>query len=274
MAALTGRRIVLPETRELDLFARMLEERGAEVVRCPLIAILDAPEPAPIEAWVRRVIGGGADDLVLMTGEGLRRLRGVASNAGIEADFVAALKPLRKITRGPKPVRALREIGLDADLQAAVPTTEGVIATLTPLALTGRRFALQLYPESPTTLADFLVAAGASVDPVTPYVYASAAEDRQVLDAIERMAEGAVDVIAFTSSPQVRRLQDVARAHQREARLQAAFRRIKVASVGPVVTEALQRIGVVPAITTDGAFFMKPLVNKIVASVGRVDSST
>jgi uroporphyrinogen-III synthase len=271
--ALTGRRIVLPETRELDLFARMLEERGGEVVRCPMIAIRDAPERAPIEGWLRRVIGGGADDLVLMTGEGLRRLRGVASRAGIETDFVAALQRLRKTTRGPKPVRALREIGLDADLQAEAPTTEGVIATLATLALKGRRFAVQLYPESPMTLVDFLVAAGASVDPIIPYVYASAAEDQQVLEAIERMAEGEVDVIAFTSSPQVRRLEDVARSYQREARLAAAFRRTKVASVGPVVTEALQRIGVAPAITTDGAFFMKPLVNKIVAAIGRVEPS-
>jgi len=273
MAALTGRRIVLPETRELDLFARMLQERGAEVVRCPMIAILDAPDPAPIEAWLRRVIGGGADDLVLMTGEGLRRLRGVASKAGIEGDFVAAVKRLRKITRGPKPVRALREIGLDADLQAEAPTTEGVIATLAPLALKGRRFAVQLYPGSPSTLGDFLIAAGAVVDSVIPYVYASAAEDRQVLEVIERMAEGVVDVIAFTSSPQVRRLQEVARSYQREGRLRAALRRIKVASVGPVVTAALQQIGVAPAITTDGAFFMKPLVNKIVAAVGRAGSS-
>jgi uroporphyrinogen-III synthase len=272
MSALTGRRIVLPETRELDLFARMLEERGAEVVRCPMIAILDAPDPAPIEAWLRRVTGGGADDLVLMTGEGLRRLRGVAGKAGIEPDFVAAVTRLRKITRGPKPVRALREIGLDADLQAEAPTTEGVIATLAPLALKGRRFALQLYPGSPTTLADFLAAAGASADPVTPYVYASAAEDRQVLEVIERMAQGEVDVIAFTSSPQVRRLQDVARSYQREALLGAALQRIGVASVGPVVTEALRGIGVEPAITTDGAFFMKPLVNKIVAAVGRGES--
>ena len=42
MSPLAGRRVLVPETRELDLFQRMLEERGAEVVRCPLVAILDA----------------------------------------------------------------------------------------------------------------------------------------------------------------------------------------------------------------------------------------
>ena len=40
---LSGRRIVVPETRELGLLVRMLEERGAEAIPCPMIAIRDAP---------------------------------------------------------------------------------------------------------------------------------------------------------------------------------------------------------------------------------------
>jgi uroporphyrinogen-III synthase len=30
------------------LFAGLLERRGASVLRCPLIAIRDAPDPAPV----------------------------------------------------------------------------------------------------------------------------------------------------------------------------------------------------------------------------------
>jgi hypothetical protein len=74
MGDLSGRRIVVPETRELGQLVRMLEERGADTVSCPMIAIRDAPDPAPVEAWLRRFAGGACDDLVLMTGEGLRRL--------------------------------------------------------------------------------------------------------------------------------------------------------------------------------------------------------
>jgi uroporphyrinogen-III synthase len=43
--ALAGRRIAVPETRELDVFAQMLERHGANVVRCPLVAIRDVPDP-------------------------------------------------------------------------------------------------------------------------------------------------------------------------------------------------------------------------------------
>jgi uroporphyrinogen-III synthase len=270
---LSGRRIVVPETRELDLFARMLEDRGAEVLRCPMVAIVDAPDPAPVDAWLRRVIAGASDDLILFTGEGLRRLLGSARRSGLEPVFVAALTRLRKITRGPKPVRALREIGLDADLAAQPPTTEGVIATLAALDLRGRRVGVQLYPDSThDALLDFLQAAGAAADPVLPYAYVAAADDRQVIGIIDRMADGEVDAIAFTSTPQVRRLYNVAVAAGYEARLSAALLRTKVASVGPVVGDELRRIGARVDIATDGSYFMKPLVNEIVARLGHVET--
>ena len=106
---LQGKRIALAEARELDLLAGMLEREGASVVRCPLVAINDAPDAAPIEAWLGRIIAGKCDDVIFYTGEGMRRLVGFADRAGLKADFIAALKRVRKITRGPKPVKALRE---------------------------------------------------------------------------------------------------------------------------------------------------------------------
>ena len=127
----------MPETRELGQVVRMLEELGADTVPCPMIAIRDAPDAAPVEAWLRRFVDGTRDDLVLMTGEGLRRLLGFARRIDLESAFIDALRLTRKITRGPKPVRALREIGLAADVAADKPTTEGVIAALERHDLTG-----------------------------------------------------------------------------------------------------------------------------------------
>ena len=88
---LTGRRIVVPETRELGQLLRMLEERGADTVPCPVIAIRDAPDPVPINAWLRRFAKGTCNDLVLMTGEGLRRLLGFARRLDPEPAFRVAL---------------------------------------------------------------------------------------------------------------------------------------------------------------------------------------
>src|SRR5260370_23595153 len=78
---LAGRRIAILEHRELDRLGGMLEVQGAETLRCPLVAIADAPDAAPVMAWLRRFVEAPPDDLVLMTGEGRRRRCGFAEPA-------------------------------------------------------------------------------------------------------------------------------------------------------------------------------------------------
>jgi uroporphyrinogen-III synthase len=270
--ALAGCRIVVPESRELDLFATMLEAQGATTLRCPMVAILDLDDDRAALEWLRRLVSGGLDDLVLLTGEGLRRLLAVARCAGIEAPVVAALGRLRTIVRGPKPVRALREIGLAPGLTALAPTTEGVIATLKGEALAGRRVGVQLYPANPNDLLlEFLRGAGAIADPVLPYRYASNAETGRVREIIEAMAAGRVELIAFTSSPQLRRLADVARESDLEDALKAGLARTRIAAVGPVVAAAIAAMGGTVAIMPDDNFHMKPLVNAICAALAGGD---
>src|SRR5436305_1416966 len=109
---LTGYRILILETREEAQFSRLLTEQGADVLQCPMFTIHDAPDPAPIEAWIHRFIDQPCDDLVLMTGEGLRRLTKVVRRIGVEQPFVAALGGARKVARRPNPGRALRDDGL------------------------------------------------------------------------------------------------------------------------------------------------------------------
>jgi uroporphyrinogen-III synthase len=269
MEELNGRRIVVPETRELGQLLYMLEERGAEAIACPMIAIRDVPDAAPVEAWLRRFAKGTCDDLVLMTGEGLRRLLGFARRIDLEAAFIDALRVARKITRGPKPVRALRAIGLAADVLADQPTTEGIIAALGRHDLTRRRIGVQLYPGNANErLLKFIKSVGAEVDPVLPYVYASEVEDARVIAVIAELASGQVDAIAFTSAPQVRRFRDVARASGREAELLRGLERTVVAAVGPIVAAELNTIGVQVNVTPrDNKFFMKPLVRELTAAL-------
>jgi len=270
-APLSGRLIALPETRELDRLARMLEEQGAAVLRCPMVAIKDEPDPAPIRDWLMRF---ACDDLVFFTGEGVRRLHGFAQRLGLESAFLDALRAARKITRGPKPERALRELGLKSDLRAEEPTTDGLIATLSALDLRGRRVGVQLYPGNPNAkFIDFLRQAGAEPDPVLPYVYASAADDERVVELIERMARGEVDVVAFTSSPQVRRLFDVAKTTGHEESLQTALHTTAIAAVGPVVAGELEKRGLRVSITPDHGYFMKPLVSAIAAELSNNDNT-
>src|SRR6201996_7912373 len=214
---LNGYRILILETREEAQFSRLLAEQGADVMQCPMFIIRDAPDPAPIESWIRRFIDKPCDDLVLMTGEGLRRMMKVARRMGAEQAFVAALGKARKFARGPKPGRALREIGLEAQVTTEKPTSEGIAELLSRVDLSGHRLGLQLYPDKDhSVLIGAITAQGATVDTVLPYVYDAQAADTNIVTAIDEMAKGSVDAIALTSSGQVRRLIDVARDHHCE----------------------------------------------------------
>ena len=261
---LVGRTVALPESRELDQLSRLLEEQGATTLRCPLVSILDAPDPAPIDAWLQRLVAGAFDDLILLTGEGLRRLLARADRTGGRDAVVAALGRLRRITRGPKPARALHEIGLASDLPAAVPTSRGVIDSLSRFELTGRRVGLQLYGTDPgAELVAFLQGAGATVDTVAPYVYAPAIDDQRVRELIASMETGRVDAIAFTSASQIERLWQVARTGSLEPSLNSALAKTQVAAIGPVVHAALEERGVRVDINTGKPFVMKHLVGLI-----------
>ncbi len=264
---LDGRRIAILEHRELDRLGGMLEAQGARTLRCPLVAIADAPDPAPVLAWLRRFIDAPPDDLVLMTGEGLRRLRGFAERAGLTPEFRDALGRVRTITRGPKPAQALRELGLTPGVRTELPTSEGVAAALARGALRGRRVAVQLYPEAPATLVDFLKDAGAFPDPVSPYAYLPAAGGEAALGLIAEMEAGRIDAVAFTSAAQIAQLFALARAAKAEPRLRAGLGRTRIAAVGPVVAAELGRQGFSVAIMPQGSFFMKPLVTAIIAAL-------
>src|ERR1700741_2631661 len=161
---LNGYRILILETREEAQFSRLLTEQGADVLQCPMFTIHDAPDPAPIEAWINRAIERPFDDLVLMTGEGLRRLMKVVRRLGVETEFVAALGKARKFARGPKPGRALREIGLEPQMTTEKPTSEGIAEMVSRNRLTGHRLGLQLYPDKDhSVLIGAIEAQGAEV---------------------------------------------------------------------------------------------------------------
>jgi uroporphyrinogen-III synthase len=268
---LNGYRILILETREEAQFSRLLTEQGADVLQCPMFTIHDAPDPAPIEAWIHRFVDQPFDDLVLMTGEGLRRLMKVARRINVDQDFIAALGKARKFARGPKPGRALREIGLEPQVTTEKPTSEGIIEMLSRVDLRGHRVGLQLYPDKDHgVLIGAITAQGAKVDPVLPYVYDAQAADANIVTAIEEMAAGAIDAIALTNLGQIRRLIEVARAHGFEARLREGLAKTPIASVGPAVSDELKshglRTDIYPA---NDAFFMKPLISAMAAELGK-----
>jgi len=260
---LDGRRIALAEGRQLEELADMLAREGATPLRYPLLSILDAPDPAPVVAWLRDLIADRFTILVLMTGEGVRRLLGFAERAGLRDAAITAIGRVKTITRGPKPVKALQEVGLTPSRIADSPTTDGVIAALRSESLRGQHVGVQMYSPSNPPLTDFLGQAGAVAHPVLPYVYAPAADAARVAELIDRLTAGGVDAVVFTSSPQVTRLYEVAAERGKESALADGWKRTCVAAVGPVVAETLRERGAPVHVCPEQGFVMKNLVRQL-----------
>jgi len=268
--ALSGHTIAVPEARQLDVLAGLLERRGAQVLRCPLVGIHDATDQEPVVAWIKRRIATPAADLIVFyTGEGIERLVAAARRAGIDSDFLIALRNTRKLTRGPKPKRALRKLDLEAEIEAEEPTTAGLIDALKKIELPSRRVAVQLYAsDQDMLLVDYLRRRDVEPDCVAPYVYASAAEDAQVVELIDKLACGEVDAIAFTSKAQVQRLKKLARDKGLDAALRKGLATARVAAIGPVVGAELEAAGFRIDAMPEDSYSMKPLVTALCAVLG------
>ena len=262
--ALSGLHIAVPESRQLDVLKNLFERRGATVFSCPLVAIHDSPDKETINSWLQAFISSPPDYFIILTGEGIKRLSGFAERADCLSAWQQALAKTHKLARGPKPNRALKSLDLQADTLAVEPTTDGVIKTLEGMSITQATFAVQLYGDNPNhKLQDYLRSRQVAYNTVAPYIYASDAETEKVLELIEAMLEGRIDMICFTSQPQYKRLQTVAKQHECEDKLQQAMNAVKIAAVGPVVAQQLEEQGYRVDFMPTEQFFMKPMVTSM-----------
>ncbi len=123
----------------------MLEEEGAVALRCPLVQIADLEDTSQAEDWIEQLIA--AKTLRFHRPADRRwpaQSRDRPQRGKKRDDFIRALAKSRIVTRGPKPARALREIGLVPALTASEPTSAGILDTLKKKNLQGRRIGVQL----------------------------------------------------------------------------------------------------------------------------------
>jgi len=264
-SSLKGKTVALPESRQLDVLAALFERRQAKVLRVPMVTILDSPDQDSVICWLKAFINSPPRYFVILTGEGLRRLVAVAERSKLKDDFVYKLSMVRKICRGPKPVKALKEVGLNAEYLGKEPTTAGIIATLESLNLKNIDIAVQLYGADPNLpLIKYLHSCGASnVRSIAPYIYATHSDSAKVIDLIEHLHADKVDLIAFTSKPQVKRLFSVAKEYGLKSKLSEGLTRTHVAAIGPIMQQELQDHGVKVSVVPEGKYSMKPLIKAV-----------
>jgi uroporphyrinogen-III synthase len=238
---LRGLRVVAFEARRAVELARLLERHGAHVVPAPAMREAPLPPSPRLGELARALAAGEVAALLLLTGVGTRAL---APLLAPEPDTLAPLLArTRVVARGPKPLAALRELGIPGAIAVPSPNTwREVLATLDGLALPpGSTIAVQEYGGPPTELLAGLAARGHRVLPVSVYRWELPRDTTALRHGLDELLAGRADVAVFTSATQI---EHAFRVAPDAAALRAAFARVVVASVGPVCSEALDAHGV------------------------------
>ena len=243
-------RVVAFESRRAAEMATLIQRHGGVPFVAPAMREVPLADQHDAQRFARELEGGGIDVVVLLTGVGTRALVDAVAPVLPREPLVAALGRVTLIARGPKPVAALRELGLAPTLVVPEPNTwrELLDALDANVPVAGRRVAVQEYGVSNPDLLDGLAARGASVLRVPVYRWALPEDLGPLRDAIARLVAGDADVTLFTSATQIEHLRRVAADAAEVRTLVSAMGAVVVGSIGPVCSQALRRAGIAVAV--------------------------
>lgn len=245
---LQGLRVVCFESRRSAESSRMIARQGGEPVEAPALREVPLRGPAGLDALERDLVSGVPVLLVLLTGVGAELLiEGLQENLPRERVLELLSAPSTTIVcRGPKPHAALKPFGIKPAIVVGEPNTwRDVLREIDAHDLARDKSAyIQEYGRTNAELVLGLEQrATTSVRLVKTYAWALPEDLQPLLDAIERIANGDAEVALFTSGIQLTHLLQVAEERGATERLRAGLRRLVIASVGPLMTEALVAAG-------------------------------
>ena len=252
MSGFGGLRVLALESRRAPELAKLIATYGGKPIVAPAMREVPLESKNEALAFVTRLLAGEFDMVVFLTGVGARALLGVAENAHERNEYVAALQRVKVVARGPKPVAALREIGITPAITAPEPNTwRELLRALDEaskgsqeIELKGKRVAVQEYGASNPELLDGLGERGAHVTRVPVYQWALPDDLGPLRSAITAIAEGTVDVVLFTTAVQAIHLFQIAAEMKLEEAVRKGLSRTIVASIGPTTSEELERRGI------------------------------
>jgi uroporphyrinogen-III synthase len=243
-------RVVSLESRQATAMARLLERHGCEPISAPSMREIPLEDQAEAFAFGERLMAGEVDVLLLLTGVGTRLLVESLATRWPQADVVAAFGRTTLCCRGPKPVAALKLLGLKPAVVAPEPNTwqellDVVDRELSALNWSGLRLWVQEYGRSTPQLTAALEARGAKVQTVSIYAWAMPLDTAPLAAGIRVLAERNADAVMFTSGKQVDHLLQLARELGCADALASSLREhVLCVSIGPVTTEALREHGI------------------------------
>jgi uroporphyrinogen-III synthase len=248
MSNFDGMRVLALESRRAKEMAALITTYGGQPMVAPAMREIALDSDTEATRFIANLLQGGFDVVIFLTGVGTRSLAAIAESTVSREEFVAALRRVRVVARGPKPVAALKDLGVAVNVTVPEPNTwrellAALDRALPPPKLRGLRVAVQEYGAPGPELLAGLAERGAVVTRVPVYRWALPDDLEPLRGAIQSIAAGEIGVVMFTTSVQVTHLFQVAGEMNLEERLRSGLRQCVIASIGPTTSEELQRRG-------------------------------
>jgi uroporphyrinogen III methyltransferase/synthase len=230
---LQGRRLLLCRAKhQARESARMIRERGARPVLLPLLAIEPPSDPTPFDRCVTRL--SDYDWIVLTSANGTEQLLQAIKAKGLDA---RALGKARLAVIGPGTAKPLAKWGLVPDLIAQEHVAEGLAADLLR-AGKAQSVLLARAEQARDVLPEALRHAGLRVDVVA--AYRTRKLDGEQSSKLRQLFErNEIDAVLLTSSSMADALVSALSPNASEL-----LTRTVVASIGPITTATLEKLGV------------------------------
>jgi uroporphyrinogen III methyltransferase/synthase len=256
--SLAGRRVIVTRARaQAGELVRLLEERSAEVLVCPVIRFEDPDDWGPADAAIASI--RDYDWVVFTSRNGVDRFFARLASRGLDA---RALADACVAAVGPATASALERHGIATDLVPNERVAEGLLAALEARGpVRGLSVLIPRAQEAREVLPDELAARGAKVD-VAP-VYRTVGEGAAPEPVREALAGGSADAILFTSASTVKRFA----ALFAPSPLKEVLAGVMAASIGPVTSDAARELGLCVAVEPD-EYTTPALVDALAAALG------
>jgi uroporphyrinogen-III synthase len=247
----SGLHVLSLESRRGPEMAKLIANHGGEATVAPSMREIPLETNTEALAFGRKLFAGEFDMVIFLTGVGTRALARVVETIYPLDKYLAELRKIAVVVRGPKPVTVLKEWNVPIAVTASEPNTwrevlHALDENAAALPLKGRRIAVQEYGVSNPEMIAGLAARGAHVTSVPVYEWALPSDTGPLRSAIAAIASNEIDVILFTTGTQADHLLQIAAEMKEEDGMRRALSRMVVASIGPTTSERLREHGIAP----------------------------
>jgi len=230
---LSGRRIIV--TRSADQageFSAMLTSRGATVLECPTIQLVEPPSWAELDAALGHL--AGFNWLVLTSVNAVRFFFQRLNTLGLDARAVGSCKVCAV---GPRTAEVIAEHGIRPDLMPTDYKAEALVAEFAKLEISGQRILFPRADRAREVIPRELEQMGAHV--TAPVIYRNILPERLCPETLLALEKRCVDCITFTSSSTVLNMAELLGADL----LANMLNGVAVASIGPITSRTCRDLG-------------------------------